>query len=128
VTAAEEIAKPDVVPNIDRDAERTAHSAATVINSALQHMGLGPDPWKGIVAGVGRLKPFVQAGSRARCAPDLLMHPFRGWQETSKLLSASAGKVSRHTPRSALGHEALTIVRSACWHASQAHAEQLALR
>jgi len=66
VTAAEELAKPDVVPNIDRDAERTAHSAATVINSALQHMGLGPDPWKGIVAGVGRLKPFVQAGSRAR--------------------------------------------------------------
>ena len=70
VTAAEEIAKPDVVPNIDRDAERTAHSAATVINSALQHMGLGPDPWKGIVAGVGRLKPFTQAGSRSRCGPD----------------------------------------------------------
>ena len=66
MTAAEELVKPDVVPAIDSDAERTAHSAATVINSALQHMGLGPDPWKGIVAGVGRLKPFTQAGSRAR--------------------------------------------------------------
>ena len=84
MTAAEE-AKPDVVPQIDRDAERTAHSAATVINSALQHMGLGPDPWKGIIAGVGRLKPFVQAGSRSRYARGEHIHPLR-WRDQSSLL------------------------------------------
>lgn len=58
----------DEAPAVDEAAARSAHSTASVINTALQHMGLGPDPWKSIGVGVGRLKPFTQSDSRSRWA------------------------------------------------------------
>lgn len=60
VTAAD--VAPGKIPNVDKAAANAATQATGMINTALQHMGLGPDPWKAIAVGVARTKPHT-AGS-----------------------------------------------------------------
>lgn len=47
---------PGKIPAINQQAAATAQTTG-MINTALQHMGLGPDPWKAIKVGVGHHMP-----------------------------------------------------------------------
>ncbi len=58
MTAAETVA-PGKIPQVDSAALSQTKQAAGMINTALQHMGLGPDPWKAIVVGVAPTKPHT---------------------------------------------------------------------
>jgi hypothetical protein len=63
VTAAE--AAPGQIPAVNVAAAGQAKQATGMINTALQHMGLGPDPWKAISVGVMPAKPHTAV---RRCA------------------------------------------------------------
>jgi hypothetical protein len=57
VTAAE--AAPGKIPAVNTAAAGQVKQATGMINTALQHMGLGPDPWKAITVGVMPAKPHT---------------------------------------------------------------------
>ena len=58
VTAAEPVAAGKI-PQVDAQAAQQTKQTAGMINTALQHMGLGPDPWKSIAVGVKATKPHT---------------------------------------------------------------------
>ena len=68
VTAAE--AAPGKIPAVNAAAAGQVKQAAGMINTALQHMGLGPDPWKAITVGVMPAKPHTAVRQ-----PLLTAHP-----------------------------------------------------
>lgn len=68
VTAAE--AAPGKIPAVNAAAAGQVKQAAGMINTALQHMGLGPDPWKAITVGVMPAKPHTAVRQ-----PLLTVHP-----------------------------------------------------
>lgn len=57
VTAAEAV--PGKIPAVNSAAEGQVKQATGMIGTALQHMGLGPDPWKSIAVGVMPAKPHT---------------------------------------------------------------------
>jgi PAS domain S-box-containing protein len=58
VTAAEAVPQGKI-PQVDSAAASQSKQATGMINTALQHMGLGPDPWKAITVGVMPTKPHT---------------------------------------------------------------------
>lgn len=66
VTAADSVGQGQI-PAVNTAAAASAQ-ATGMINTALQHMGLGPDPWKAIKVGVRRPSPAAHRPSLSPCA------------------------------------------------------------
>ena len=82
VTAAE--AAPGKIPAVNTAAAGQVKQATGMINTALQHMGLGPDPWKAITVGVMPAKPHtaVRFPRLYRTLDIILLAAFVLWSTT----------------------------------------------
>lgn len=69
VTAADTVA-PGKIPLVDSVALGQSKQATGMINTALQHIGLGPDPWKAITVGVMPTKPHTAVSIPPAAVPD----------------------------------------------------------